>query len=99
MVPGLIVMILTIIGIPVAGLSILLLILYGCLAKIVVGSAMGNLIVKKFNWKVNSFWTFALGLLIVYLLKIIPVAGIFVSMAVSWIGLGAIALHVFSKRV
>lgn len=99
MVPGLIVMLLTVIGIPVAGLSILLLILYSCLAKIVVGNAVGSLIAAKFNWKMSTFWSFAMGLLVVYLLKMIPVAGCFVSMAVSWIGLGAIALHIFSKRV
>ncbi len=97
-IPGLIIMLLTVIGIPVAGLTILLLILYGCLAKIVVGSAVGNLIVKKFNWKMNNFGAFAIGLLVVYLLRMIPVAGVFVSMAVSWIGLGAITLHIFSKK-
>jgi carbonic anhydrase/acetyltransferase-like protein (isoleucine patch superfamily) len=97
-VPALIIMLMTVIGIPVAGLTLLLLILYSCLAKIVVGSAMGNLITAKFNWKVNTFWSFAFGLLIIYLLKLIPVAGIFVSMAVSWIGLGAITLHIFSKK-
>ncbi len=96
--PGIIILLITIIGIPVAGLSILLLILYSCLAKIVVGNALGNLVATKLKWKMGGFGAFAFGLLLIYLLKIIPVAGGILGMVVLWTGLGAITLNIFSKK-
>jgi len=97
-IPGIIVLLITIIGIPVAGLSILLLILYSCLAKIVVGNALGNFVATKLKWKMNGFWAFAFGLLLIYVFKIIPVAGGIMEMVILWIGLGAITLNIFSKK-
>lgn len=96
-VPALIILLITIVGIPLAGIVILMLLLYFYLAKIVVGSALGDWFVKTFNWKISTYWTFALGLLAIYILKMIPVVGFVVGMVVFFVGLGALTIQMFSK--
>ncbi len=96
-IPGLIILLITVIGIPVAGLAILLLILYSYLSKIVVGSAFGNWISRKFKWKMSAYGTLALGLSAFYLLKLLPVVGFLAGLVVLWVGLGALTLRMFSK--
>lgn len=96
-VPGLIILLVTVIGIPLAGLTFLMLLLYGYLAKIVVGSALGAWISKRFNWKISTFWTFALGLFVICLIRPIPFVGPLCGAVVLWTGLGALTLRMFSK--
>jgi len=96
-IPGLILLLITIIGLPVAGLAVLLFILYWYLAKIVVGSAIGNWATKKFHWQSSTYGTFVFGLLIIYILKLVPVIGFLSSLTVFWVGLGALTLQMFSK--
>lgn len=96
-IPGLIILCITVVGIPVAGLVFLIFLLYSYLAKIAVGSAFGNWISKKFNWKISTYGTFVLGLLAIYILKFIPVVGFLAGLAVFWTGLGALTLATFSK--
>ncbi|KKS17245.1 MAG: hypothetical protein UU74_C0025G0020 [Candidatus Woesebacteria bacterium GW2011_GWA1_41_7] len=97
--PALVITIITVVGIPLAGVTFLILILGMYLAKIVVGFSLGAFISTMFNWKkMPTFATFALGLLVFYLLKIIPFIGGFVSITVLWAGLGALALHTFSAK-
>ena len=98
MIPGIIVLLLTVIGIPLVGVSITLLGLYGYLAKIIVGSALGDSLSKKFNWKISKSWAFIIGLLLVYLVKLIPVVGAVAGVVIAWAGLGAILIHIFSKK-
>ena len=94
--PGLILLLITIIGIPVAGLGLLMFSLYSYLAKIVVGLAFGNWITGKFKWKVSAFWAFAIGLFVLEILKIIPIGGFIVGLIILWLGLGALTLKIFS---
>jgi hypothetical protein len=96
-IPGLIILLITVVGIPVAGMAILILALYSSLAKIVVGSAFGNYLSQKFNWKISTYGAFAIGLLLIYLLKMIPVIGFLAGLTVLWSGLGALTLQMFSK--
>lgn len=96
-IPGLIVLLITVVGIPVAGLTILILLLYSYLAKIVVGLALGNFISQKFNWKISTYWAFALGLLVICLVRLIPIVGPLAGTVVLWTGLGALTLRMFSK--
>lgn len=96
-IPGIIVLLMTIIGIPVAGLSILIMLLYTYLAKIVVGSALGKWVSAKFNWRTSEYGVFALGLLVIYVLKSIPFLGFLTGLVVLWSGLGALTLQIFSK--
>lgn len=97
-VPGLIILLITIVGIPVAGLSLLFMALYAYLAKIVVGSALGAWISQKFNWKLSAYLTFALGLLAIFLVKMVPFVGFLGGLVVFWVGLGALTLRTFSKH-
>lgn len=96
-IPGLIILFITIIGIPVAGLAITMLSLYSYLAKIVVGVAFGDWLLQKFNWKMSIFWAFTIGLLVIDILKLIPFAGFLVGLVVLWTGLGALTIRMFSK--
>lgn len=96
-IPGLILLLITVVGIPLAGIAFLLMILYSYLAKIVVGSAFGVIIAKKFNWKVSAFWAFALGLLLIDIVKLIPFVGFLIGLTVLWVGLGALTIRMFSK--
>jgi hypothetical protein len=97
LIPGLIVLLITVIGIPVAGLALLIFILYASLAKIVVGLAFGGWITGKFKWKVSAFWTFALGLLVIDIVRLIPVIGGIAGFTVFLAGLGALTLQMFSR--
>lgn len=96
-VPGLIILLITVVGIPIAGLAILMLILYSYLAQIVVGSVVGTWISHKINWKVSVYGATAFGLLTIYILKFIPFIGFLSGLVVLWAGLGALTIKFFSK--
>jgi cytoskeletal protein CcmA (bactofilin family) len=92
--PALVILALTGVGAPLAGLLFLILLINIYLAKIVAGLAVGNWLAAKFSWKNASVYAvFAAGLVAVYLFKMIPFFGFFVSLVVLWTGLGALALH------
>ncbi|OGM12392.1 hypothetical protein A2W13_01990 [Candidatus Woesebacteria bacterium RBG_16_36_11] len=97
LIPGMIILLITVIGIPLAGLAFLVFLLYSYLAKIIVGLTFGDLISKQLKWKMTTFWSFALGLLVIDILRFIPKVGFLVTLVVLWIGLGALTLRMFSK--
>jgi cytoskeletal protein CcmA (bactofilin family) len=97
LIPGLIIMLITVVGIPLAGLTLLMVFLYGYLAKMVVGSALGAWMCGKFNWKSSLYGELVLGLIAIYILKILPVVGLLSGLVVFWAGLGALTLRLFSK--
>jgi len=97
-VPGLIILLITVVGIPLAGLAFLMLLIFSYLAKIVAGMAFGNWARQKYNWKLSTFGTLALGLAVFYLVKLVPFIGFLAGLMVLWIGLGALTLSVFSKE-
>jgi cytoskeletal protein CcmA (bactofilin family) len=97
-IPALFILIITVVGIPVAGLTFLMFILYSYLAKIVVGMALGAYLVKRFSWKMPYFLSFAVGLLTIYILKMVPVVGGFVTIFVYLTGLGALTLQTVSTK-
>lgn len=96
-IPGLIILLITVIGIPLAGLAILMFMLYSYLAKIVVSLPLGNWVSKRFSWKMSTFGTSAFGLLTIFILRIIPVVGFLTGLVVLWTGLGALTLRMFQK--
>src|SRR4030042_3817593 len=96
LIPGLIILLITVVGIPLAGLAFLMILLYSYLAKIVVSSAFGYWISQKFKWKMSTFLAFALGLFVVNILKFIPKVGFLIVLVVLWTGLGALTLRMFS---
>lgn len=97
-IPALIILLVTVIGIPLAGLAILVLILFSLLAKFAVGMAAGKWVITKTGWKMSLYWTMVLGLAIFYLIKLIPVVGFITGIIVLWIGLGAFTLGVLTQK-
>lgn len=98
MIPAIIIALVTIIGIPLAGVSFLIFLLGLYFAKLVVAMALGNWIASKLDWdKLSFYWVFALGLAVIYILKPIPFLGSLVSLVVMWTGLGALAIQMFYK--
>lgn len=97
-IPALLVAMITVVGMPLAGITFLVFLLGLYFAKIVVAIALGNWITVKLKWnELSPYWIFAIGLVVIYILKFIPVLGGFVSIVVVWTGLGALILHFFSK--
>lgn len=85
-------LLLTVIGIPL-GLIFLAVYLIGLyLAKIFVAVVVGGLIMQALGNKDRWYLALILGLLIYYLLTLIPVAGWIVSLVVFAVGLGALAV-------
>jgi hypothetical protein len=97
-VPALIIILITVIGIPIAGLAVLFLLIFVYLAKIVVGGCLGNWLTERFNWKLSAYWAFALGLLAIFVLKLLPVIGFFTGLVVLWVGVGSLVLALFDRK-
>lgn len=97
LVPGLLILLITVVGIPVAGVAVVVFALYSYLAKIVVGSALGNWLSPKLKIKISVYGALALGLLAFYIVKMIPFVGGLAGLVVLWAGLGALSLRMFSK--
>jgi len=96
-IPGLVILMITVIGVPLAGLAFLFLLLYSYLAKIVVGLCFGNWLSDKFKWKISTLGSFAIGLLLIYVIETIPFIGFLTGFVVLWSGLGALTIRMFSK--
>lgn len=95
--PALIVLAITGIGLPLAGILFLLLLIGIYLAKFAVGLSVGQWLSLKLGWqKATPLGILALGLSAFYLIKLIPVVGFFTSLIVLWVGLGALTLQLFS---
>lgn len=94
--PAILILLISMVGIPLIGVSFLILFLFIYLSKFVVSLSLGNMIAKKFNWnKLHSFWIFTLGLLAFYLLKAVPVAGGLISFLAVTVGFGALTINLF----
>jgi len=90
----LILLMITIIGLP---LSLILGVIYGVmfyLAKIIVAAAIGSLLAKRFGWteKHKGVWPVLLSLVVLVVLMKIPVLGFLVWLLVVFAGLGALFL-------
>ncbi|MEI8233026.1 MAG: hypothetical protein WCG44_04800 [bacterium] len=89
--PVFLVLALTIIGLPLAGMLVLLLWFELHLAKLIASYALGNFAAKQFNFnRLGVYATFALGLVAFYLLHAVPGVGTLASLLFTWAGLGAI---------
>ncbi len=91
--PVLIILVLTGVGAALAGILLLVFLLYLYLSKLVVSVSLGNWIAEKFNWKMSVYGVFAVGLFGVYLLKEFPYFGFILGLVILWSGLGALILN------
>lgn len=88
--PVLLVLALTVIGLPLAGLLFLLFCLELHLAKLAAAYALGRFVAGQFSWnKMGVYAVFFVGLAIFYLLRAIPMIGWVASALFTWVGLGA----------
>lgn len=96
--PFLFVLVLTGVGIPLAGILFLVFILESYFAKLFVGFAVGKFILTKAGYKnMNLYLVMFAGMCVVYFVKAIPVLGFFASLSIWWIGLGAQVLYKKAK--
>ncbi len=91
--PALILLSLTVIGIPLSLLALPLYLILLYTAKIVVSLAIARTLFSAASIsKTTPLFEMFVGVTVLHLLKIIPVGGHFISMIATWIGLGAIYL-------
>ncbi|MFH2085742.1 MAG: polymer-forming cytoskeletal protein [bacterium] len=88
--PVFLVLALTVIGLPLAGLLFLLFCLEVHLAKLVSAYALGRFVAGQFSWnKLGVYAVFGIGLALFYFLRAIPMIGWISSNLFTWAGLGA----------
>ena len=91
--PALVLLSLTVIGIPLALLVLPLYIIILYAAKIVISLAIARTVFSAASIsKTTPLFEMFVGVTIFHLLKLVPVGGYFISMIATWIGLGAIYL-------
>ncbi len=96
--PVLLVLSLTVIGLPLAGMLVLVLCIALHLAKLSASYALGRFIATQFNWnKMGVYATAFIGLAVFYILRAVPAIGWITSMLFTWTGLGAIWLYTRSN--
>lgn len=88
-----VILLITLIGIP---LSIISFVLFGILiylAKIIFSMVLGEKIFVQLNKKAARGWTFLVGLILYYLITMIPVFGFVVWLIAGCMGLGALLMQ------
>lgn len=91
--PLLLVLALSVIGLPLAGLLLLLFCIALHLAKLVTSYALGRFIARQFSWnKMGSYAVAFVGLSVFYLLRAVPGIGWVATILFTWVGLGAMWL-------
>jgi hypothetical protein len=89
----------TVIGIPLAMLSIPLYIILLYVGKMVIALALARTLFSAASFtKVTPLFEMFVGVTALHLLKLIPVAGYFIGMLATWIGIGAIYLSLKNKK-
>jgi cytoskeletal protein CcmA (bactofilin family) len=98
-VPTLLVTMLTIIGIPLAGLLLVLLYIDLHLARLVSVYTFGKFLSSIFNWPgISQYLVYVLGLCAFYLIRMIPLIGGLSSGLFTLAGLGAIWMYISAHR-
>jgi cytoskeletal protein CcmA (bactofilin family) len=93
-----ILLLITLIGIPLAGLLMLFWLIALCLSKIIVGILIGRQLLEKF-WKKQKdsmIWAMIIGIIITQIIFSIPLVGWLLCLAAAWWGLGGI--YLFFKK-
>ncbi|OGF25587.1 hypothetical protein A2303_00810 [Candidatus Falkowbacteria bacterium RIFOXYB2_FULL_47_14] len=89
------ILVLTLIGIPLALILLVLWLIALYLSKIVSSIAIGRVIMKKIREqeKESLIWAMVLGIVLGYLVFSLPIAGWLVSLAAVWWGIGSLWLY------
>lgn len=93
------ILVVTLVGIPLAFLTLLAFIVALYLGKLFVAVAAGGFVISRVSKKETPFWArLVVGALLVYLVLAIPVLGWFVALLVYCLGVGAIVNLMVSSR-
>ena len=84
-----IILLVTIVGIPLALILFLLYLMSLYIVRIFAMLWAGRLLSEKTGWKASSYWSFIVGAVIYYLIQMVPVVGVVVTALVILFGLGA----------
>lgn len=96
--PLAIILMLTLIGIPLAIILLALWMILLYVARIITALWLGQLIVSKINKKNSSLmWPLVIGVLVLFLLTSIPILGAFICLIAIWLGLGAIYSYAYNQ--
>jgi hypothetical protein len=87
----------TIVGIPLAVITMLVYVIIYYLSHLVIGGVIGTYIYQRLGWQENT-WMFPMGYFVVTMLTIIPFLHFFTNVAVFALGLGGISVWALSKR-
>lgn len=87
-----ILLLITIIGIPIALLLGISLAIFVYFARIVVAFTIGKLLANAFHWNISSVWIYIIGLVIYTILAFIPILNFFVTIVATILGLGALLI-------
>lgn len=86
-------LLITVIGIPLAAILAVEYAIFWYFAKLVIGLLLGLVLMETFNSeKVNPYLSFAVGLLVYYLLVALPYVGPFIAIFSLIFGMGALVL-------
>jgi len=97
--PALLILMFTIIGIPLAMLTIPLYIILLYAGKIVISLALARTLFSAASFtKVTPLFEMFVGVTVLHLLKLIPAGGYFIGMLATWIGVGAIYLSLEQNK-
>ncbi|HLC87549.1 MAG TPA: hypothetical protein VJG66_00650 [Patescibacteria group bacterium] len=86
-------LLITIIGMPLAFLLLFAFGLATYVSKIFVSIWLGNFLAKKLNQKWNLYVSALIGLISLTVLSLIPIVGVLVGMVVLFVGLGALLIN------
>ncbi len=86
-------LLMTVIGIPVAFVLAFVLAIFGYLAKIFVAFVLGQLVFRQFNRQTNLIWPLLIGLIIYFIFTLLPVLGWIIATVAGLMGLGAILIE------
>ena len=95
--PLFIVLLITLIGIPIALIfgGVLAVAIY--LSKFFTALTLGNLIARRTGWKPNPYADAAIGLILITLLELVPVFGWLAALLSLLFGLGALVIWFFNR--
>jgi cytoskeletal protein CcmA (bactofilin family) len=97
-IPLVILMLITVIGIPLAILTVIAFAMALYLAHIFVAMAVGSQILKSAKQSYNRFAVLTLGLVVLFVVELIPFLGGLIRFLVLLFGLGAIVVYLYSRH-
>jgi len=84
------ILMLTLIGLPLALLTMAIYLISLCIVKVYAGLALGKYIIEAFGKKKpNMMWSMVLGVFVLMVLKSIPFVGWIIGLIFTWWGIGA----------